>query len=209
MNTRELEQIKAHRRYMHDELELIERYCTDYQSPAGLERCRDIALTLGFMSLDEVALVARFTARVRVALHTEMFLAALAGFVARLLKGRLEYGPLDLSANRTNWAFEIAEEFADCAVYAQIIAANGELSPPQPSGQEIAGLVLVGEKTDIAKLAGKVMDSELIGLCIGSSKATSSFTASSWSCPYCNRSFSTPLRPLDDGSALMPSHLSA
>jgi hypothetical protein len=122
--------------------------------------CADIALAANVMSEDELAITSRFLSQVVVAGYSgTTVVRALAGFMSRLMIGRVEYGPLNLETNTTNWRMALAEEEADCAVYTQILALTEPYkgapvaSPFVLEDRHLAGLVLVGTMEQLDKRA--------------------------------------------------------
>lgn len=164
MTDRQAQTIRFINRTVRDYAELEEA-----RRDARMQSLRaDIALAASVMSEDELAITSRFLSQAVVAGYSgATVVRALAGFMSRLMTGRLEYGPLKLETNTTDWRYALAEEEADCAVYTQILALsqpyNGApvASPFVLVDRHLAGLVLVGTMNNLDKLATNVRESAM------------------------------------------------
>ncbi len=136
-------------------------------NPAGVDT-RDLILTAAReLNIDEVAILSRFVTRILVEYRfTTMATMAIAGFLSRLMKGRISYGALNVATDRRNWKLELAEEFADAAVYQEIDAYAQEPSTSTKldfdrdlTPRMVAGLVLVGQRCNLVELTDDVRHS--------------------------------------------------
>ena len=109
------------------------------------EQLADIDSGLVALGCDELLVVERIA--IALVPFGDDLAPALLTVVTRMLKGRADYGELDLAMDRRNWKREIAEENADRLIYGAIRATarwcDGSQSCYELSPWEVSDLVLL------------------------------------------------------------------